>query len=82
MATGVAIGWLIIAGWLIWDSKVGKLWSRDRLLDGLELRGDETVLDVGCSRGLLLVGAAKRLTTGKAPGVDIWQAEDQIGNPP
>jgi cyclopropane fatty-acyl-phospholipid synthase-like methyltransferase len=67
---------------MIWDSKVGKLWARDRLLDGLELRGDETVLDVGCGRGLLLIGAAKRLTTGKAPGVDIWQAEDLSGNLP
>ena len=27
MATGIAIGWLFIAGWMIWDSKVGKLWS-------------------------------------------------------
>jgi len=82
MATGIAIGWLAIAGWMVWDSKVGKLWSRDRLLDGLHLRGDETVLDVGCGRGLLLVGAAKRLTTGKAVGVDIWQTEDLSGNRP
>jgi arsenite methyltransferase len=82
MATGVAIGWLIVAGWMVWDSKVGKLWSRDRLLDGLKLRGDETVLDVGCGRGLLLIGAAKRLTTGNAVGVDIWNAEDLSGNRP
>jgi cyclopropane fatty-acyl-phospholipid synthase-like methyltransferase len=46
------------------------------------LRGDETVLDVGYGRGLHLIGAAKRLTTGKAPGVDIWQAEDLSGNLP
>jgi arsenite methyltransferase len=82
MATGIAIGWLGVAGWMVWDSKVGKLWSRDRLLDGLHLRGDETVLDVGCGRGLLLIGAAKRLTTGKAVGVDIWQTEDLSGNRP
>ena len=82
MATGIGIGWLIVAGWMVWDSKVGKLWSRDRLLDGLHLRGDETVLDVGCGRGLLLIGAAKRLTTGKAVGVDIWQTEDLSGNRP
>jgi 2-polyprenyl-3-methyl-5-hydroxy-6-metoxy-1,4-benzoquinol methylase len=80
MLTIVAIGWLIIAGWMIWDSKVGKLWSRDRLLDGLALRGDETVLDVGCGRGLLLIGAARRLTTGKAVDVDIWNAEDLAGH--
>jgi len=40
------------------------------------------VLDVGCGRGLLLIGAARRLTTGKAVGVDIWQAEDRVGNLP
>jgi arsenite methyltransferase len=82
MATSIAVGWLGIAGWMVWDSKVGKLWARDRVLDGLALRGDETVLDVGCGRGLLLIGAAKRLTTGKAVGVDIWQTEDLSGNRP
>ena len=82
MLACVAIGWLIIAGWMIWDSKVGKLSARDRLLDGLKLRGDETVLDVGCGRGLLLIGAAKRLTTGKSVVVDIWNAEDLSGNLP
>jgi len=80
MATGLTIGCLIGAGWMVWGSKVEKLRERDRLLDGLALRGDETVLDVGC--GLLLIGAAKRLTTGKAVGVDIWQAEDLFGNRP
>ena len=82
MATGLTIGCLLGAGWMVWGSKVGKLRERDRLLDGLALRGDETVLDVGCGRGLLLIGAAKRLTTGKAVGVDIWQAEDLSGNRP
>ena len=82
MSTCVAIGWQVIAGWMIWDSKVGKLWSRDRLLDGLKLRGDETVLDVGCGRDLLLIGAAKRLTTGNAIVVGSWQAEDLSGNLP
>ena len=82
MATVIAIAWLMLAGWMVWGSKVGKLWARDRLLDGLALRGDETVLDVGCGRGLLLIGAARRLTTGKAVGVDIWQAEDLSGNRP
>jgi ubiquinone/menaquinone biosynthesis C-methylase UbiE len=45
-------------------------------------RGDEAVLDVGCGRGLLLIGAAKRLTTGKATGIDLWQGEDLAGNSP
>ncbi len=82
MASVVAGAWLFFAAWMIWDSKVGKLWARDRVLDGLKLRGEETVLDVGCGRGLLLIGAAKRLTTGKAVGVDIWNVEDLSGNRP
>src|SRR5579871_562626 len=80
MATGAAIGCLVGAGWMVWGSKVEKVWERDRLLDSLPWRGEETVLDVGCGRGLLLIGAAKRLTSGKAVGVDIWQAEDLSGN--
>jgi arsenite methyltransferase len=66
---------------LFW-SKVTKVKGRDTILDQIEWRGDERVLDVGCGRGLMLVGAAKRLTTGKAVGVDIWQAVDQSGNTP
>ena len=47
-----------IEGWLmIFSSKVGKLKARDGLLDNLHLAGNETVLDVGCGRGLLLIGA-------------------------
>jgi arsenite methyltransferase len=65
---------------MLHSSRRGKLIERDRLLDGLELRGDEAVLDVGCGSGLLLVGAAKRLPEGRAVGVDIWSRTDQSGN--
>jgi SAM-dependent methyltransferase len=82
MTAAISIGFLVNAGCMVWVSKVGKLRARDRMLDSLPWRGDEAVLDVGCGRGLLLVGAAKRLTTGKAVGVDIWQAEDLSGNRP
>jgi SAM-dependent methyltransferase len=68
--------------WMIWSSKVGKARRRERLLDHLTWTGRENVLDVGCGRGLMLVGAAKRLTSGKATGIDIWQAEDLSGNRP
>jgi len=67
---------------MIFGSKVWKLRMRDRLLDGLQLRGDEQVLDVGCGRGLMLIGAAKRLTTGTATGIDLWRTVDQSGNSP
>ena len=58
----------------------GKLHVRDRLLGSLELRGDEKVLDVGCGRGLFLIGAVRRLTSGRGTGVDIWSAEDLSSN--
>lgn len=62
------------------SSRRGKLMIRDRLLDELALREDERVLDVGCGRGLLLIGAAKRLSTGKAFGLDLWSNADQLDN--
>jgi arsenite methyltransferase len=73
---------LVTAGLMVWSSKVGKLQLRERLMDRLALRGTETVLDVGCGRGLLLTAAARRLTTGKAIGLDLWQGADQSGNHP
>jgi SAM-dependent methyltransferase len=60
--------------------KVGKFRHRDRMLALRQWRGDEQVLDVGCGRGLLLVGAAKKLVTGHATGIDIWSKEDLSGN--
>lgn len=68
------------AAWMVWGSRVGKLRLRDRLLDGLALQGGETVLDVGCGRGLLLIGAARRLPRGRAVGIDLWQVKDLSGN--
>src|SRR5262245_9311277 len=47
---------LAIAAAFLWYSRVGKLRQRDRLLDLIRWGGDETVLDVGCGRGLLLIG--------------------------
>jgi ubiquinone/menaquinone biosynthesis C-methylase UbiE len=67
---------------MLHSSRRGKLIERDRLLDGLGLRGDELVLDVGCGRGLLLIGAAKRVPAGRAVGVDVWSQADQSDNRP
>ncbi len=75
-------GCTAMALWMLWSSKIGKLRDREKLLDRLPWTGAERVLDVGCGRGLMLVGAAKRLTTGRATGIDIWQAEDLSGNRP
>lgn len=65
---------------MVRGSKFGKLRLRDRALSRLSWRGDEQVLDVGCGHGLMLIGAAKRLSAGKATGVDLWKVEDQAGN--
>jgi len=73
---------LLMALWMLWDSKIGKMRNREQLLDAVRWTGAERVLDVGCGRGLMLIGAAKRLTTGTASGIDLWQVEDLSGNRP
>jgi ubiquinone/menaquinone biosynthesis C-methylase UbiE len=55
-------------------SYTGKQVERDRLIGSIPWRGDEQVLDIGCGRGLLMIAAAKKLTTGKAVGMDIWSS--------
>ena len=75
-------GCTAMALWMLWTSKVGKVRDRERLLDRIPWTGAERVLDVGCGRGLMLIGAARRLRSGRATGIDIWQAEDLSGNRP
>ena len=59
-------------------------WPSSSCATGCSIRwscsGDEKVLDVGCGRGLMLIGAAKRLKSGKATGIDIWSQQDLSGN--
>jgi SAM-dependent methyltransferase len=69
----IGLAFAIIAGVMVLSSRVAKVKVRDRILDSIPWRGDENVLDVGCGRGLFLIGAAKRLKGGRATGVDIWQ---------
>jgi SAM-dependent methyltransferase len=74
------LAWLVTGTWMVIGSKVLKLRLRDRLLDAVGFEGAERVLDVGCGRGLLLVGAAKRAPRGVAVGLDLWRSVDQSGN--
>jgi arsenite methyltransferase len=85
--TAAAVPWAVCGAALLGtvllmlrSSRRGKLAERDRLLDGLRLSGEERVLDVGCGRGLLLIGAARRLRSGRAVGIDLWSARDQSAN--
>ncbi len=78
----IALGLLAPVPVMLWSSLSGKFAIRDAVLDAAGLQGHESVLDVGCGRGLLLVGAAKRLNTGRAFGVDLWSADDLAGNTP
>ena len=72
---------LIVAccGLAAYASRAGKFVVWARLLDGLNLRGSEEILDLGCGRGALLISAALRVPAGRAVGVDLWRA-DQSGN--
>jgi SAM-dependent methyltransferase len=72
----------VIGSVMVWSSRVAKLRLRDQMLDSLALRGDERILDVGCGRGLLAIGAAKRLKNGKVIGIDVWNPSDLSGNTP
>jgi arsenite methyltransferase len=80
MGSWLGIGCTGMAVWMLWDSRIGKRRKRERQLDRIAWTGAEQVLDVGCGRGLMLVGAARRLTSGTATGIDVWQGEDLSGN--
>ena len=75
-----------MASYMTYGSRIGKQRSRERLLDLAQSvapwMGHGTVLDVGCGRGLMMVGAARRLTSGRAVGIDLWRSEDQADNSP
>jgi SAM-dependent methyltransferase len=80
ITAGISCG--VMGLWMLYDSKIGKIREREIYLDKIPWRGDERVLDVGCGLGLYLIGAAKRLTTGRAIGIDKWQAADLSDNEP
>src|SRR5712691_8773262 len=64
----------------LYTTRRGKFQVWDEILDGLHLRGDEHVLDMGCGRGAVLTAVARRLRTGRVTGIDLWSTHDQSGN--
>jgi arsenite methyltransferase len=81
LAPGFAALWLFLnAGSYTYTTRAGKFAVWAELLDRLELKGDERLLDVGCGRGAVLLMAAQRLPRGRAVGVDVWSTTDQSGN--
>jgi arsenite methyltransferase len=80
MAWTVAAFLLLEAVLMIVYAKVGKFHHRDRMLSLVNWKGNESVLDVGTGRGLLMIGAARKLTSGQSTGIDIWSKQDLSGN--
>lgn len=80
LAAGRAVIFDLLVAWFYYGTRHGKFRMWEHILDGLKLQGSEQVLDMGCGRGAVLTAVARRLTTGKATGVDIWRWVDQSGN--
>jgi arsenite methyltransferase len=76
---------ICLAGTAVW-MLVSSLWLKrtvmQSLLDERRWRGDESVLDVGCGRGLSTIEAARRAPKGSVHAIDLWQTADLSGNSP
>src|ERR1700685_119252 len=80
-STGLGALWLFLnTGSYLYTTRAGKFAVWADLLDRVELKGDERLLDVGCGRGAVLLMAAQRLPRGRAVGIDVWSTTDQSGN--
>jgi arsenite methyltransferase len=79
LAAASAVEILATAASYIYATRSGKFRVWDDVLDNLRLRGDETLLDLGCGRGAVFLASAKRLPRGRAIGVDLCRA-DQTEN--
>jgi len=63
-----------------YTTRRGKFVVWAQILEGLQLRGDERVLDMGSGRGAIQLMAAQLVPRGQAVGLDLWRSADQSGN--
>ncbi|WML39633.1 class I SAM-dependent methyltransferase [Neobacillus sp. OS1-2] len=73
---------LLEAIMMIWSSKKGKGYVVKKMIEQLNIKENDLVLDVGCGRGFVLHSLAKQLSNGKVIGIDVWNTKDQSGNNP
>lgn len=65
---------LVVMAVLVRRMRNYRTYLREQMLDSIDWHGDEHVLDIACGSGMMLNGAAQRLTSGKALGIDMWAA--------
>jgi SAM-dependent methyltransferase len=66
--------------WMLYSTLVAKPRIIANLIKNLGLKGDETVLDIGCGRGMFCIEIAKSIPRGKMYAIDLWSPKDQSGN--
>ncbi|MEO7047327.1 MAG: hypothetical protein ABI091_18640, partial [Ferruginibacter sp.] len=76
----ISISCVFSASLMLLYSLYGKYKYREKLLNLVSWNGRENVLDIGTGKGLLMVGAATRLSEGRSYGIDIWNKQDLTGN--
>src|SRR5277367_1358336 len=67
----IGLAFIAVGVVMVQSSRVVRFEARDRILDGLALTGEERVLDVGSGTGVMLIGVAKRLKSGRVTGLDL-----------
>jgi SAM-dependent methyltransferase len=77
-----SLAMLLTFGIFLHTTRRGKFAVWADVLQGLQLRGDEQVLDMGCGRGAVMAMVAKLVPRGHVTGLDLWRSEDQSGNRP
>lgn len=83
LAAPAALGGIVFLGFAasyLYTTTTGKFAVWHELLRELDLRGSETLLDMGCGRGAVLLMAARLLPQGRAVGIDVWRTAEQSGN--